>query len=455
MSTQRDTINNHTEEQMAKKVTIFGAGLVAKPMVDYLAGHGIDVTICDIDITKAQALAAPHTNVTPLAVDSSDETLVESLIAKNDLAVSLLPAVMHPIIAKKCISLGKHMVTASYISPTMTAMDNDAKAAGVTILNEIGVDPGIDHMSAMRVFDHVKDNGGQITSFMSYCGGLPAPDANTNPLGYKFSWAPKGVLIAAGNNATYLKDGAVVEVPGKELFSHYWLLDVPGVGTLEAYPNRNSLDYIDIYGLKNVKTMYRGTLRNVSHCDLWVVFGKMGFFKQEPQFENLSGTVRNFIATRIMGLASDENLEAEIAARYKIPITSVTLKKMGWLGFFDETPLPITSGGAIDVLTALMLDKMSYAPGERDLLVMHHEFEATYGDKTQRITSTLVDYGISGGDTSMSRTVSLPAAIGVRLLLENKITRRGVIRPITRDIYEPVLNELETMDIRLIERFYD
>jgi saccharopine dehydrogenase-like NADP-dependent oxidoreductase len=443
------------EERMTKKVTIFGAGLVAKPMVDYLAGHGIDVIICDIDITKAEALAQPHPNVTPRVVNSNDESLVEALIAESDLAVSLLPAVMHPGIAKKCIKLGKHMVTASYISPAMRAMDAEAKAAGVTILNEIGVDPGIDHMSAMRVFDHVKDNGGTITSFMSYCGGLPAQDANTNPLGYKFSWAPKGVLIAAGNNATYLKDDEVIEVPGPELFSHYWLLDVPGAGTFEAYPNRNSLDYIDIYGLQGIHTMYRGTLRNVSHCDLWWVFGQMGFFKQEPVFENLSGTVRSFIATKMLNLESDENLEAEIATRYGLKETSVVLKKMGWLGFFDETPLPITSGGAIDVLTALMLDRMSYAPGERDLLVMHHEFEATYGDKKQRITSTMVDYGISNGDTSMARTVSLPAAIGVRLILEGQINRHGVIMPKYRDIYQPVLDELETLDIKLIERFYD
>jgi len=439
---------------MSKKVTIFGAGFVVKPMVDYLANHQYNITVADIVLSKAQALAEPYPNVTAIQLDSRDETHVEKLIENCDLTVSLLPAHMHPEIARKCIKHGKHMVTASYISPAMKELNDKAEEAGITILNEIGVDPGIDHMSAMKIFHEVEEKGGKIVSFMSYCGGLPAPEADTNPLGYKFSWAPKGVLTAAGNGATYLKDEKIVDVPGPELFSHYWLVEVPEVGIFEAYPNRNSLGYIETYDLKDVKTMCRGTFRKISHCDLWFVFGQMGFFKQEPVFENLSGTVKEFILTKMMGLKKDDCLQSAIAGKYNLSNSSVILKKMEWLGFFDETPVPIQKGAGIDVLTALMLDKMSYEEGERDLLVLHHQFIAEYPNKTQKITSTMIDYGIPNGDSSMARTVSLPAAIGAHMILQGEITVKGVHMPILPNIYNPVLQELDKMNIKLIERFY-
>lgn len=439
---------------MSKKVTIFGAGFVVKPMVDYLANHQYEITVADIVLAKAQALADPYPNVEAVELDSQNDVAVEKLIENCDLAVSLLPAFMHPEIAKKCIKYGKNMVTASYISPAMRELDQQAKDAGIIILNEIGVDPGIDHMSAMKIFHHVENEGGKIVSFMSYCGGLPAPEANTNPLGYKFSWAPKGVLKAASNNAKYLKDGEIVEIEGKNLFKNYWLVDVDGIGTLEAYPNRNSLDYIDIYNLKDAKTMYRGTFRNISHCDTWYIMSQMGFFKEEESFDNLEGTVQDFILTKMFKTDKDKCLKDLLIKKYNISAESIILKKFEWLGFFDETPIPITTGGAIDVLTAIMLDKMSYREGERDLLVMHHQFIAEYPNKTQKITSTMIDYGIPNGDFSMARTVSLPAAIGVHMILQGEIKVKGVHMPILPDIYSPILKELEKLDIKLVEKFY-
>ena len=439
---------------MAKKVTIFGAGLVVKPMVDYLAKHGFDVTVASRTLSKAEKLAAPHSNVTAKQFNSSDEKAMDDFVSNSDLVVSLLPATMHVKVAKSCIKNKTDMVTASYISPEMRELDQQAKDAGIIILNEIGVDPGIDHMSAMRVFHKVEEEGGKIVSFMSYCGGLPAPEANTNPLGYKFSWAPKGVLKAAGNSAKYLKDGKIVEVDGKDLLSHYWFVDVEGYATLEAYPNRNSLGYIDLYNLKDVKTMYRGTLRNISHCDTWYALSKLGFFQEGEQFDNLTGTVRDFIAEKILKQDKSIDLKKYLAEYLNISVNNVIIKKFDWLGFFDNTPIPITKGGAIDVLTALMLEKMSYKEGERDLLVLHHEFIAEYPDRKQHITSTMIDYGIPNGDTSMARTVSLPAAIGVRMILEGTIKAKGVQMPITPDIYNPVLDELDNLGIKVVEKFH-
>ncbi len=440
---------------MAKKVTIFGAGLVVKPMVDYLAKHGFEIVIASRTLSKAEKLAAPHDKATAIQFVANDMDKMAELVKESDLVVSLLPATLHVEVAKKCIELKTNMVTTSYISPQMRELDKAAKDAGIMILNEIGVDPGIDHMSAMKIFHEVEEKGGKIVSFMSYCGGLPAHEDNTNPWGYKFSWAPKGVLKAAGNNARYMKDGKVVEVPGKNLFSHYWFLDVEGAGTFEAYVNRDSLPYIDLYNLKDVRTMYRGTLRNVSHCDTWYILSQMGFFNDDDYYKNLGGTVQQFVMEKVLGAPKDGCLKAELAKRFNISENSVVLKKFEWLGIIGDTPMPIEEGSAVDVLTALMLDKMSYGKGERDLLVLHHEFVAAYGDKEQRITSTMIDTGIENGDSSMSRTVSLPAAIAVRYILEGKFFVPGVHMPVMPEVYLPVLEELGNLDIKVIERFYD
>ncbi len=439
---------------MAKKVTIFGAGLVVKPMVDYLAGKGYEITIASRTFSKAEKLAAPHSNATAKQFLSDDEQAMEEFVKASDLVVSLLPATMHVKVAKKCIEFKTDMVTTSYISPEMRALDQEAKDAGIIILNEIGVDPGIDHMSAMKIFHQVENEGGKIVSFMSYCGGLPAPEANTNPLGYKFSWAPKGVLKAAGNGARFMKDGKIVEIEGKNLFKNYWFVDVEGAGTFEAYPNRDSMGYVELYGLKHLKTMYRGTFRNISHCDTWYIMSQMGFYKEDEIFDNLEGTVKEFILEKMLKIDKDKCLKMLLMEKYNLPEESVILNKFEWLGFFDDTPVPIKKGGAVDLLTAIMLDKMSYEEGERDLLVLHHQFIAEYPNKTQKITSTMIDYGIPYSDSSMARTVSLPAAIGVHMILEGKIKLTGVYMPILPDIYNPVLQELENLDIKIVERFY-
>ncbi|MCD4651424.1 MAG: saccharopine dehydrogenase NADP-binding domain-containing protein [Candidatus Cloacimonetes bacterium] len=440
---------------MAKKVTIFGAGFVVKPMVDYLAKHGYEVLVSSRTVSKAEALAEPHPNVSAMQFNSSDDETMSKLVQESDLVVSMLPATMHVKVAKQCIMHKTNMVTTSYISPKMRELDQAAKDAGITVLNEIGVDPGIDHMSAMRIFHHVEDNGGKIVSFRSYCGGLPAPEANTNPMGYKFSWAPKGVLMAAMNGGTYLCDGEVVEVEGKNLFSHNWFVEVEGTGTFEAYINRNSLPYIDLYNLPHVKTMYRGTLRNVSHCETWYVLSQMGFFKDVVKFDNLDKlTIREFILIHVFKRNKTENLGKVLRKIYNLPEHSVILKKFEWMGFFDNKAMvPISSGSAVDVLTAIMLEKMPYLDGERDMLVMHHEFKAEFPDKEQFITSSIVDFGIPNGDSSMARTVSLPAAIATRMILEGTIAEKGVLMPVLREVYTPILKELDKMGIKINEKF--
>ena len=419
-----------------KKVLLLGAGLVARPCVRYLLENGFFVTVVDQVKSKAAALLEGHPNGRAGAWTTEDKQGLAALVGDADLVISLLPASFHVLVAEECLARKKQMVTASYVSPAMRALDAGAKEAGILILNEIGVDPGIDHMSAMKIIDRVKSAGGKITSFKSYCGGLPAPEANTNPWGYKFSWSPRGVLTAGKNSACYLADGKRTEIPGPELFSDMHLLNVPGLGELEAYPNRDSLGYIDVYGLAEAKTVFRGTLRNKGWCAAMKKIVNSGLLDEREK--DLRGlTFKEFTAAVIPG-AKPETVKADLAAALGVPAGSDPVRWLEWL--------PLEKGSPLDIMAARMVQKMSYEKGERDMLVMHHEFTAEYPEgRTEKLTSTLVDYGIPGGDTSMARTVSLPVAIAARLILEGKITGTGVQIPVSPAIYEPLLKELEEM----------
>lgn len=435
-----------------KKVLMLGAGLVARPGLRYLLDNGFFVTVADQAPDKAAALLDEHPNGKAVAWTTDDKAGLKKLVGEADLAISLLPAAYHPLVAEECVAQKKPMVTASYVSPAMRALDGKARAAGLLILNEIGVDPGIDHMSAMKVIDGVKKKGGKIVSFKSYCGGLPAPEANTNPWGYKFSWSPRGVLAAGKNSARYLKDGKEVNIPAPELFGDTHMLNVPGFGELEAYPNRDSMGYIDLYGLKEAVTVFRGTLRYKGWCAALKKIAHSGLL-DDKELDLKGMTYRQFTAAA-MGL-KPAALEKDIAAKFGVPADFHGIKWLEWLGLFGDERLPVEKGAPIDVMAARMAARMSYAEGERDLLVMHHEFIAEYpAGKREELTSTLVDYGIPGGDTSMARTVSLPVAIAAKLMLEGKIKGSGVQIPVTPATYEPVLKELEEMKggIRFAEK---
>lgn len=419
--------------------------MVARPLVRYLLDRDYEVTQGDIDLPRAKAMIDGHKNGRAILMDLSDRDLLTEQIRSHDITVSLVPPPFHPLVAEICIQSGKSMATASYVSPQMFAMNDAAKAAGVTILNEIGVDPGLDHMSAMRVIDGVRRRNGVILSFRSYCGGLPAPEANDNPFGYKFSWAPRGVLMASRNDARYLEHGIHKHTPGPRLFRDMHLLHIEGVGDFESYPNRNSTDYIDIYGLQGVRTMFRGTLRNVGWCDCLYHFGRLGLLDIEPVGEDLKTTTD--LIRHLAGNAKADPAQA-VADKLGLTTSSLPVTNLDWLGFFDEQPLAATRPAPIDVLGNRMLAKLVFAPGERDMLVMKHEFVAEYPDGSRELlTSQMVDYGIPNGDSSMARTVSLPLAIGVRLILEGVIGETGVLRPIDPGIYTPVLTELAELGI--------
>lgn len=435
-----------------KNIVVLGAGLVAKPLVDYLLNQpDFNVVVASRTVSKAEKLVGDHPRGKAESLNVTDVEALEKHIAASDLAISLVPYAHHVTVAKLCIKHGKQMVTTSYVSQPMKDLDGEAKAAGLTILNEIGLDPGIDHMSAMKIIHDMESQGRKVTSFRSCCGGLPAPEANTNPFGYKFSWSPGGVIMAGKNSAAYLENGKEVKIDGPDLFGHYYMIDIKGAGLFEAYPNRDSLGYIDVYSLQGIKTMYRGTLRNQGWCDTWKTMVDIGLLGEQEV--DLKGKTYRQITAGLLSGTPEENVEAAVAKAAGREPGGTPLKNMEWLGLFSDKPVAIDKGTPMDVLSHLLFEKLQYEPGERDMIVLHHEFIAEKdGAKPLKIYSTMVDYGIPNGDSAMSRTVGLPAAVGTRYILEGKIDKPGVQVPVTPDIYEPVLEELGTLGVKFVER---
>lgn len=437
-----------------KRILLLGAGLVTRPLVNYLLDvPEFNLTIATRTATKAFALLGTHPRglAEHFDIEKNPEAL-DILVKEHDLVISLLPAMHHPKVAEAAIRHGKMMVTTSYVSPAMKELDEAAREAGIPILNEIGLDPGIDHMSAMKIIHGVENSGGKVTSFRSYCGGLPAPEANTNPWGYKFSWSPRGVVLAARNSARYLEDGKVIEIPGEDLFDYFHIVKLDELDdSFEAYANRDSIPYIEIYGLNDADTMYRGTFRNIGHCVTWKKLADFGLFNLDVEKDLEGMTYRDYMA-KLAGLSNDDNLEAGIVEKYGFPDDPPVLAKWKWLGLFDKKSLPDPETTPLDVLTGVFLEKLQFEQGERDMVALHHQFVAEYPDRKEKITSTLVDFGIPNGDSSMARTVGLPAAVATKLLLQGAINITGVHIPVIPEIYEPVLDELEEMNIKFTER---
>ncbi len=282
-----------------KNILVLGAGLVAKPLVDYfLDREGFRVDVADLAAERAVSLVAGRPGGRAVSLDIEDDGRLASLIEASDLVVSFVPYVYHPRVARHCLARGRHLVTASYVSADMKELDAEAKARGLVFLNEVGLDPGLDHMEAMRIIDRVREAGGRVVSFVSYCGGLPAPEANTNPFGYKFSWSPMGVLLASGNSARYLREGREVLLPAEGLFDRLARISVPGLGSFEGYPNRDSLSYRDAYGLEEARTILRGTLRYPGWCLTLKRIKELGLLDDRPADASRATSVPDFpIAT--------------------------------------------------------------------------------------------------------------------------------------------------------------
>jgi saccharopine dehydrogenase-like NADP-dependent oxidoreductase len=437
-------------------ILILGAGLVAKPMVDYLLARKYNVTVASNTSERALQMIGDHPNGRSVFWEADDEAGLDGLISNHDLTVSLLPYVFHLMVARCCIKHRKNMVTTSYVKPEMKALNGQAKEAGIIILNEIGLDPGIDHMSAMRIIDKIHDNEGAVLEFYSICGALPAPECADNPFRYKFSWSPKGVVMAGNNDALFLHHGQKVSIPTKDLFKNPFKVDFPGVGLLDVYPNRDSIAYTDIYGIPEAQTMYRGTFRYQGWCEILDVIKQLNLISYD-KYDMTGMTYADMVARGLPGLKHQDHagdISLEVSDLLSIPADAPALKALKWLGSFGNLPMNRGIDSPFEVTSDLMISKMTLGHEERDMVALQHTFLAGYSDgRKEVIRSRMLDFGSPSTDTSIARTVALPAAIGVEMILNGRITETGVHIPVIPEIYNPVLDQLETMGIKMVEEY--
>lgn len=434
-----------------QKVLILGAGMVVKPIVTYLLDKGYQVTVATRTKSKADAMIGDHPNGRSLAWTVDDEKTLDKLVAEHDLSVSLLPYAYHVMVAKLCIKHKKNMVTTSYVKPEMLALDQAAKDAGVIILNELGLDPGIDHMSAMRIIDHIHGKGGEVEEFYSFCGALVAPEVEKNPFNYKFTWAPKGVVMAGNNDGNYKRHGKIKYTPTEDLFKEPLSVDFPEVGKLEVYPNRDSIPYTELYGIPETETIFRGTFRYDKWCEVIDAFKTMNLLSYD-KFDMEGMTYADFMAHMIGDTA--ENIKGKVAEKLAVALDSDPIVAMEWLGLFSDKPMDRKEDSAFEVVSDLMVSNMMISEDERDMVVMQHTFVGKYPDGNKEvIISRMLDFGTLNTDTSIARTVALPAACGVDMILQGKINVTGVYIPVIPEIYNPILDQLETMDIKMVEEY--
>jgi saccharopine dehydrogenase-like NADP-dependent oxidoreductase len=434
-----------------KKVLILGAGLVVKPMVEYLLKNNFSLLIASPMKERADEMIKGNPLGSSLDWSMDDPAMLDKIVAEHDITVSLLPYMYHSEIAKVCLRHGKSLVTTSYIQPAMMDLDEPARKAGLLFLNEIGLDPGIDHMTAMKIIDHVHNKNGKVEEFYSLCGALPAPEAANNPLNYKFSWSPKGVILASRNGAHYLKKGKKIKIESAGLFKDRFNYAFPGIGDLDVYPNRDSISYIDIYGIPETFTMYRGTFRYKGWCEALDAMKTLGMLDDSVKNYHRI-TSAGFLAER-SGLEVND-LRTKLAKKLGSTLNSPAIQSLDFLGFFSDEMLHYHETTPFEITSDRMIKKMLLSVNERDMVVLQHIVLASYPDgKREVIKSSMLDFGSPSTNTSISRTVALPASIAVKMILENRFDMKGVCRPVIPQIYNPVLAELKTLGIEMKEEF--
>ncbi len=425
-------------------ILLLGAGFVTGPLVEYLHQKNHKITVGSQFLYEAEELVAGRDNLTPLQVDVTDNKQLAELVREADLVVSFVPFQFHVAVAKICVQEKKNLVTASYTHEDMWALDDEAKAAGITILNEIGVDPGIDHMTAMQVIDEAHEKGEKVEALVSWCGGIPAPEASDNPLGYKFSWSPMAVLSAVSNDAVYLSRGEACEIAGDDLLASMREVTLTKDMELRGYANRNSLGYKEEYRIPEVKTLLRGTLRYPGFGKVIDSAKKVGLLNNQA-FGDTAPTTWRDLMSELTGVSDLENNAFDSAEMNE---------KFTWLGCFSEQA--IKGSSPIEAFCSLLTEKLKYEDGEQDMIVMQHRMILTdeQGNKTFH-RSTLVEKGEPNGYSAMAKTVGYPAAIAADLILQGEITRKGVCIPVTKDIYLPVLKALKKLGIEMEEKIIE
>ncbi len=439
-----------------KRIFVIGAGKSSGVLIRYLLDQAQDrdwrVRVGDLDLAMAERCVRQHPRGQATIFDVSDDKSRTEYVAEADLVVSMLPAHMHPPVAELCTEKGVHFVSASYVSPQVRALHDRAERAGVALMNEMGVDPGIDHMSAMAQLDELRARKATIRAFETFTGGLVAPKSDDNPWNYKFTWNPRNVVLAGQGGVKFKHNGRYKYIPYHRLFKRYEMLRIPGYGQFEGYPNRDSLRYRRHYDLHDVDTIYRGTLRRPGFCRAWDCLVQLGLTDDSFELENLKNmTYRDFVNTFLWW---DEHMSVELKLRayLKLEYNSASFEKLKWLGLFERQPIELERATPAQVLQKLLEEKWPMAADDRDMIAMLHKFEYELDGKRWQAQSSMVTLGTSQVETAMAKTVGLPTAIGAKLILDGTITRRGVIIPTAPDVYEPVLAELKQHGIAFEEQ---
>ena len=426
-------------------ILILGAGKSSTYLIDYLmksaGAKNRKVIVADISEKTAADKIKRNPFASAVSINVSDPKERNSLIQKSDLVISMLPAFLHPMIAEDCLALGKHFFTASYESDELRKLEPEIKAKNLLFLNECGLDPGIDHMSAMKILENEKSKGNEIISFKSFCGGVLAPESEDNPWKYKFTWNPRNVVLAGQGVSRYIQNGQLKYIPYHKLFGRTEKVSFDEAGEFDGYPNRDSLRYRKIYGLENIPTMLRGTLRRSGFCQAWNILVQLGMTDDSFQMDFPEGiSYRGFLNSF---LASHPSKTVEEKLQEYLPeIDQDIISKFEWLGLFSEKPLTQLNGSPAAILQHILEEKWQLSPKDKDMLVLQHQFEIKRAFADKEIISSLVCKGEDQEYTAMAKTVGLPLAIAVDLFLEGKIKSRGLQIPVQKEFFDPILHAL-------------
>lgn len=431
------------------RILLLGAGRSASSLLHYLLRHapaeGWQLTVADMQPAHLAPVLAAHTAYArAVPFDLQQETGLENLVREADIVISMLPALLHGPVARACVQHARHLVTASYVSEEIRSLHEQAQAAGITILMECGLDPGLDHMSAMRLLTDIRGRGGLITAFKSYCGGLLAPAAEgSNPWKYKFTWNPRNVVLAGQSTAKYLENGRLRFIPYQQLFARTEKLWVPGVGELEGYANRDSLRYQGPYHLHRVPTMLRGTLRRPGYCAAWHALVRLGLTDDAVHLGNPATlTWAELVEAYLPATTAALSLPERVAAYLGLAPEGPEMQRLEWLELFSGRPVGLPDATPAQLLEHLLTEKWALQPADHDLIVMQHQIEFTLDETPHVATSSLVVLGEDTVQTAMAKTVGLPVAMAVRRLAQGKLAQCGIVIPTSPDLYEPILEEL-------------
>lgn len=441
-----------------RHILIIGAGRSASSLIKYLLEksdtENLHLVIADLSVELAMKKTAGHKNASAIALDIFNETQRHAEIQKADIVISMLPAHLHIEVAKDCITYKKHMVTASYISEAMAELDAAAKENGLVFMNEIGLDPGIDHMSAMKVIDEVRAQGGKMILFESFCGGLVAPESDNNLWNYKFTWAPRNVVLAgSGGAAKFLQEGTYKYIPYHRLFRRTEFLDVEGYGRFEAYANRDSLKYKSVYGLDDALTLFRGTIRRVGFSKAWNMFVQLGMTDDSYIVDDSETMSYREFTNLFLPYHPTDSVEIKLRLQLGMDQDDVMWDKLLELDIFNPNKIVgLKNATPAQILEKILSDKWTLGPEDKDMIVMYHKFGFEVNGQQKQIDSKMVCIGDDQTYTAMAKTVGLPVAMATLHILNGNITTPGVQLPMRKEVYEPILKELEAYGVVFQEK---